>query len=222
MKEKFLPIGTVVLLSGATKRLMITGYCAAQAENQNVVFDYVGCLFPEGNLMGDDVALFNHSQIGSIVYMGLDDDEFKSLNKSINEALAEESTEKSGVSGDFMSQMPSLTPENLSNIVNQIKSQNNLDKPVVELTPFSEEVIKKPNFAMPTLGVDSSNKTKKENTTEKKTVDFAFEEEAIPVEEKVYDGQPVLQLQPIFNEGSAPSTPPNTSTNPSVIGLERL
>ena len=28
MKEKYLPIGTVVLLKGATKRLMITGYCS--------------------------------------------------------------------------------------------------------------------------------------------------------------------------------------------------
>ena len=83
MKEKYLPIGTVLLLKEATKMLMITGYCSSTPEDPNKVYDYVACLFPEGGLAGDEVALFNHDQIGTIVHMGLDNDEFKELDKKI-------------------------------------------------------------------------------------------------------------------------------------------
>ena len=33
MQEKFLPIGSVVLLKGGTKKVMITGYCMKTAEH---------------------------------------------------------------------------------------------------------------------------------------------------------------------------------------------
>ena len=75
MREKYLPIGTVVLLKDATKRLMITGYCSAKPEEVDKVYDYVGMLFPEGNLVGDEVALFNHDQITEILYMGYKNEE---------------------------------------------------------------------------------------------------------------------------------------------------
>ena len=35
MEEKFLPIGTVVLLKNGTKRLMITGFCAVEKEKED-------------------------------------------------------------------------------------------------------------------------------------------------------------------------------------------
>ena len=34
MREKYLPIGTVVLLKGGRKRAMITGFCSVAQENQ--------------------------------------------------------------------------------------------------------------------------------------------------------------------------------------------
>ena len=42
MQEKFLPIGSVVLLKGGTKKVMITGYCMKTAEYPDEVFDYNG------------------------------------------------------------------------------------------------------------------------------------------------------------------------------------
>ena len=39
--EKFLPLGTVVMLKGASKRLMITGFCTMAAdESECVIYDY--------------------------------------------------------------------------------------------------------------------------------------------------------------------------------------
>jgi len=37
--NKFLPIGTIVLLKDATKRLMITGFCVVPNEDKNKIFE---------------------------------------------------------------------------------------------------------------------------------------------------------------------------------------
>lgn len=86
-REKFLPIGTVVLLKGATKRLMITGFCIT-SEDQSI-YDYSGCLYPEGIISSNQTALFNHEQIVEISYMGLEDDEDKDFKIKLNKVLAE-------------------------------------------------------------------------------------------------------------------------------------
>ncbi len=46
MRDKYLPIGTVVGLKGASKKLMIIGYLPVTSENQ--IFDYTACTYPEG------------------------------------------------------------------------------------------------------------------------------------------------------------------------------
>lgn len=38
--EKYLPIGTVVMLKGGTKRVMISGFCAIDGENVKNMYDY--------------------------------------------------------------------------------------------------------------------------------------------------------------------------------------
>lgn len=75
--EKYLPVGTVVMLSGGTKRVMITGYLVTPNEDKNSVYDYVGCLFPEGVVSSSQNLLFNHEQIDKVYYLGLVDDEEK-------------------------------------------------------------------------------------------------------------------------------------------------
>ena len=73
--EKFLPLGTIVLLKGGTKRIMICGYCVSSKEIQNQIFDYCGCLYPEGFLSADKTLLFNHDQISKVYYLGYQDEE---------------------------------------------------------------------------------------------------------------------------------------------------
>ncbi len=70
MEERFLPIGTVVLLEGATKPIMINGFCAVTEAKPGKTFDYRGCPWPEGVLIDHGVALFDHSQIKEILHMG--------------------------------------------------------------------------------------------------------------------------------------------------------
>lgn len=84
---KFLPIGTVVLLKEAKKRLMITGFCSYDESKKDKAFDYTGCLYPEGIISSKQMALFDHSQIEKIFYLGYSDDEDKSFKKAMVEEL---------------------------------------------------------------------------------------------------------------------------------------
>ena len=63
MNEKFLPVGTVVILGTAKKKMMITGYC--RKTPSGTIYDYCGVLFPEGYKGAKENMLFNHNMICS-------------------------------------------------------------------------------------------------------------------------------------------------------------
>ena len=88
MKEKFLPIGTVVLLKGGKKRAMITGFCSIAQENQEKIYDYSGCVYPEGYLSSNQVCLFDHNQIEKIFFLGYEDEEEKMFKDKLNKIVA--------------------------------------------------------------------------------------------------------------------------------------
>jgi len=69
MKVDFLPIGSVVLLEGGTKTLMVTGYKMKETPEDEKVYDYVGCVFPEG-FMEQVYALFDSRQIKDVLFVG--------------------------------------------------------------------------------------------------------------------------------------------------------
>ena len=88
MKEKFLPVGTVVLLENGTKRVMINGFCTVDANEPNRVYDYSGVLFPEGSLSSEQVLLFDHTQIVRVDHLGLEDEEEKEFKTRLKDILA--------------------------------------------------------------------------------------------------------------------------------------
>ncbi len=223
MKEKFLPIGTVVLLKEATKRIMITGYCSSVPEDIDKLYDYVGCLFPEGNLAGDQVALFDHDQIGSIVYNGLDDEEFKKFNIEVKKLAAGEvnylyegSQNAEAVNNDLnkplidFENMPPLTPDNIGNIINAIKVSSTANT-VVEPTAFDVESMQVPIFAVPTLDSGDPRAAlmgKDENISNEFSVEDHTQEQSTVI---VNDGTPVLQLQLIGGENNTTAGTNDTS-----------
>ncbi len=85
--EKFLPIGTVVMLNGGAKRVMITGFCTIASNDNSTMYDYCGCLYPEGVVSSDKNLLFNHNQIAKIYALGYSDDEEKEFKVKLNEVL---------------------------------------------------------------------------------------------------------------------------------------
>jgi hypothetical protein len=73
--SKYLPIGSVVLLVNGNKRVMIYGRRQQQVSN-GTIWDYVACLYPEGNITENETYLFNHDQIQQIYHIGyIDEDE---------------------------------------------------------------------------------------------------------------------------------------------------
>ena len=74
IQNGLLPIGSVVLLKDGTKRLMIVGLKQKQA-NDAKIWDYSGCLYPEGILDPDHLFLFDHEQIQTLFFIGFQDGE---------------------------------------------------------------------------------------------------------------------------------------------------
>ena len=87
--EKYLPIGTVVILKNAEKRIMITGFASMSPETGETVFDYSGCMYPEGFLNYNQVCVFNHNQIDKVFFKGFVDEEEIAFKKELTEHLKE-------------------------------------------------------------------------------------------------------------------------------------
>ncbi|MCR5556406.1 MAG: DUF4176 domain-containing protein [Butyrivibrio sp.] len=87
--DKVLPIGTVVLLKGATKRLMILGYQRALVKEPDRIYDYCGCVYPDGYLNPEQVAAFDHEQIERIYALGLQNDEEKVFQDKLHTIISE-------------------------------------------------------------------------------------------------------------------------------------
>ena len=108
MKEKFLPIGTVVLLKGGKKRAMITGFCSIAQENQEKIYDYSGCVYPEGYLSSNQVCLFDHDQIDKIFFLGYEDEEEKAFKDKLNKIVA--SIEEENANAEVAVESSSTSP----------------------------------------------------------------------------------------------------------------
>ena len=74
--DKYLPIGSVVLLKNGRKKIMIYGRKQMHVETCEE-WDYVACLYPEGNINEEFMYLFNHDQIDKVYYLGYEDEEEK-------------------------------------------------------------------------------------------------------------------------------------------------
>ena len=76
------PVGTVVMLKGGEKAIMIIGYAFIDTNNQNMVYDYCGCLYPEGIISSDEFLLFQHENIEKVLNLGyINDDAEVFLNE---------------------------------------------------------------------------------------------------------------------------------------------
>ncbi|AZB41368.1 DUF4176 domain-containing protein [Bacillus sp. FJAT-42376] len=70
--RELLPIGSVVEIGLVQQALMIYGRKQEQENNENKVWDYVACPYPQGHIGQDTNVFFNHSQIEKLVFKGLE------------------------------------------------------------------------------------------------------------------------------------------------------
>lgn len=112
MRDKYLPVGSVVLLQNGSKRVMINGFCTMDASKPDKIYDYSGVLFPEGSLSSDQTLLFDHSQIVRIDHIGLDDQEEREFKVKLAQIVAAATP---GAMGGAQPSNPQGMPNQMSN-----------------------------------------------------------------------------------------------------------
>ncbi|RDU22021.1 DUF4176 domain-containing protein [Anaerosacchariphilus polymeriproducens] len=82
--KKYLPIGSVVLLKGGTKKIMIYGRKQLSVDTGKA-YDYVACFYPEGNVSEQYTFMFNQDDIETVVFTGYEDQDEKTFVKNVLE-----------------------------------------------------------------------------------------------------------------------------------------
>ena len=73
--KELLPIGSVVLLKDGQKKLMVFGIMQTDAGADNKEYDYIGVMYPEGNVGQEMQFLFNHADIAEVFHRGFENEE---------------------------------------------------------------------------------------------------------------------------------------------------
>lgn len=79
----YLPLGSVITLKNAQKRLMIAGRQQQMADGS--LYDYSAVLWPEGMIRSDQMYLFNAEDIARIWFIGLQDSEEFAFRSALDE-----------------------------------------------------------------------------------------------------------------------------------------
>ena len=74
---ELLPVGSVVLLKDALKKLIVIGLMPIKhlETGEDIAYDYVGLPYPEGYIGTESAMLFKHENIEEIVFTGYSNDE---------------------------------------------------------------------------------------------------------------------------------------------------
>lgn len=88
MYKNMLPIGSVVLLKGGEKRLMITGRIQTKS-GSDIIYDYSGCYYPEGIVDSASMFFFNRDAIEEIYFIGFQDPEEIRFREAVLDQLGE-------------------------------------------------------------------------------------------------------------------------------------
>lgn len=83
MEDKYLPIGTIVLLKDDISMYMVLGYLNKDVNNK--ISDYISVPFPYGFLSTLAIKTFNHSDIEKEVFKGYKNEQFQKMNSYLKD-----------------------------------------------------------------------------------------------------------------------------------------
>ena len=90
--KSLLPIGSVVLLNGGEKRLMICGRVQTDVATGKT-YDYSACFYPDGIISSKEMFMFNNENIRKIFFIGFQDGEEFAFRQFMEEQLAAKGNE---------------------------------------------------------------------------------------------------------------------------------
>jgi len=95
-----LPIGSIVLLKNSKHKLMITGHHVTKDqvvkvgnlyqtvdEKKPKFYDYVGVIWPEGDILPDKKAVFDNSDIDEVIFKGFIDEEYEGIIEKVDDSI---------------------------------------------------------------------------------------------------------------------------------------
>lgn len=88
MYKNMLPIGSVVLLKGGNKRVMIIGRVLTKSGEEKI-YDYAACYYPEGIGGTDGIFFFDRNAISRLYFVGFQDEEELTLEREVLDKLGE-------------------------------------------------------------------------------------------------------------------------------------
>ena len=88
MYKNLLPTGSVVLLKGGEKRIMICGRIQAKA-GDDTIYDYSACYYPEGLVDPSSIFFFNRDAIERVFFIGFQDEEELEFRKQVLDQIGE-------------------------------------------------------------------------------------------------------------------------------------
>ena len=138
MEEKYLPIGSIVKLKNNDNEIMIVGYYSVEYNDMVEIYDYLGCLYPEGLLLKNDFISFNHEDIVNCLFKGFENEKFVSMKKKfLNDGIEEISEENSSLdirkNNDDILEIVEDSPNNNVSIFATVETEN-LDDDIVAKT----------------------------------------------------------------------------------------
>ncbi len=88
MYKNLLPIGSIIRAEGGTRYLMICGRIVT-AEGDDKIYDYVGCLYPEGIAGNDSLFFFDRDAVEELLFVGFQDQQELAFRREILDNLGE-------------------------------------------------------------------------------------------------------------------------------------
>ena len=72
-----LPIGSVVLLKNAQKKITVIGLMPIKhtEAGKDIIYDYIGVPYPEGYIWQESAMIFNHISIEETIFVGYSNNE---------------------------------------------------------------------------------------------------------------------------------------------------
>jgi len=83
-KVEYLPLGSIVIIKGGVRKVLIIARgVGAKIDGETRLFDYSGCVYPDG-MVGENTLLFNHSEIQKVIFKGYTDEDEELMVENIN------------------------------------------------------------------------------------------------------------------------------------------
>ena len=77
--NELLPVGSVVLLEGATKKTIIMGIFQISEDHPGKIYEYLGVPYPEGYMGAGTSYLFKQKDVVEVIWRGHEDEEREAM-----------------------------------------------------------------------------------------------------------------------------------------------